>query len=642
MKKTNLMATILLSLSSMALLTACGSPTPGGSAGASDSAAVTYGITLDAPAGVTVTGLPEKAAEGDRVSFTVATADGKVIDKITVNDEEITSTTSRYRFTMPAGAVTVKITVAELSGITVNASAARTAFFVGNTFEYEGIVVNTVIGGVEKALSSGFTVTAPDLTTEGTKTVTVTYSGFTATYEVKVGSIKGTDIDIIDKAGVPTFVISGIYSGYASAAELTAAAKGMVKVDFQNNGAWTRFATSSELTFIDDGAGKFKVEIDVSELPGDANGIGYILHFGLPNGNGGTGSDADVGQAGDMKFETDSENTGKELVVGGRTYRIATNAGFDDQANFYGCPSLTVVDNGVPTATFQQITLEKDGEHVNVVLHGEFSNFDYTQDPNHEYFYLDLCELGGGWGNVADNIVWNFVPSGEGTTQGTFTATFDVAGKLSADTHYFFHYIFGEAAATQSTQDRNLKWNNKTMQAMSIAHETGSYTVEMISGVSGYSWADGLAGIYFLGGDYVSLEGVSLYNDNGAATAKLTGAYSGITEGEAYYVDVMSFDNQVPDLDGRISLKLNEVADNSGTFEIEIDLTGKLAVDATYYFHMGPVDETSGNRPNIYKTVEKTDVEVADGTYTMSNASGYTDSGDTWRNGLAIVTFVAK
>ncbi len=643
MKKTNLMATILLSLSSMALLAACGGGNGGGtSTPASQSEAVTYSITLDAAEGITVTGLPEKAAEGDRVSFTVSAAEGKVVDKVTFNGEEITSTTSRYRFTMPAAAVTVKITVSALSSITANASGARTAFFVGNTFEYEGLVVNAVIGGTEKPIASGYTVSTPDMTTEGKKTVTVTYSGLTATYEIMVGTIAGNDIDIIDKDGVPYFVISGTYSGYADVAALTAAAKGMVKVDLQNNGAWTRFCTSSELTFLDNGEGKFKVEIDVSELPGSAAGTGYILHFGLPNGNGGTGSSSDIGQAGDMKFETDSENTGKELVVGNRKYTIATNAGLDGQSNFYGCPSLTVVDESVPTAAIKQVVVEEGEGKVNVVLKGEFSNFDYTQDPELDHFYLDLVQLGGSYTNIADEVVWEFVAEGEDNTKGTFSATIDVTGKMESNSYYFFHYIFGEGAKTQSTDGHNLAWNNKTMETMNLTNASGSYTVEQINNVSGFSWANGLVGIHYLGENYINLADVAIANEEGAAVVTISGTYNGIEDAEKYYVDMMSFDNQVPELDGKISLSLDkEEGAVNGTFEIKVDVTGKLAAEAIYYFHFGEVG-SSGNRPNIYKTVAETSVEIADGTYTLGTASGYTENSDTWRNGLAIVTFVGK
>ena len=643
------MATVVLALSSMALLAACGGGGEGGgtSTPSGTSAAVTYGITLDAPKGVTVTGLPEKAAEGDRVSFTIAVENGVVIDKVTFNGEEITSTTSRYRFTMPAAAVTVKITVAELSGITVNAENVRKGFFVGNAFESEGLVVNTVVAGAEKPLTTGFTVSAEGLeegvfTSEGTKTVTVSYSGFTATYTVQVGAIKGTDIDIVEKEGKAYFVIEGTYSTYASVADLTAAAKGMVKVDLQNNGAWTRFCQSDSLTFLDNGTGKFKVEVDVNDLPGSAgSGTGYILHFGLPNGNGGTGSESDIGQAGDMKFDVDSENTGKELTVGSRKYIIATNAGKEGQADFYGCPSLTVIDEAVPTANINEVLLEKDGEHLYVIAKGLFSNFDYTLDPNFDYFYLDMVELGGSWANVAEDIVWTFVPANaEDTTSGMFTAKFDVAGKLSSNTHYFFHYIFGEGAKTQSTDNHNLKWDNKSMVATTVAHETGSYSVEMISGVSGYGWADGLAGIYYLGGDYVVLDGVSLAAKEGRAIATLSGAFSGIEEGEDYYVDVMSFDNQVPDLEGKVTVTLDkEEGANNGTFSIDIDLTGLLVVDAVYYFHFGAIPEGGQYRPNVYKNLETSEVEASDGTYTLSTASGYSDSGDTWRNGLAVITY---
>lgn len=66
----------------------------------------------------------------------------------------------------------------------------KTEFKVGDIFTYEGLAVTALYSDSTSAAVSGFTVSSPDMTTAGTKTVTVSYTENkvteTATYEITV------------------------------------------------------------------------------------------------------------------------------------------------------------------------------------------------------------------------------------------------------------------------------------------------------------------------------------------------------------------------------------------------------------------------------------------------------------------------
>lgn len=76
-----------------------------------------------------------------------------------------------------------------LTSIVVDASGAKTVFTVGDEFTYEGIVVTARFSNQTSKQVTDFTVpNKPDMTTAGTKTVTVDYQGKTATYDIEVKS----------------------------------------------------------------------------------------------------------------------------------------------------------------------------------------------------------------------------------------------------------------------------------------------------------------------------------------------------------------------------------------------------------------------------------------------------------------------
>lgn len=74
-----------------------------------------------------------------------------------------------------------------LTNITLNTSAVKKSFTINDVFTYAGLVVTANYSDTSsEVVESGYTVSTPDLTQTGNKTVTVTYSGKTATYDITV------------------------------------------------------------------------------------------------------------------------------------------------------------------------------------------------------------------------------------------------------------------------------------------------------------------------------------------------------------------------------------------------------------------------------------------------------------------------
>ena len=81
--------------------------------------------------------------------------------------------------------------------IALDTSAVATVFEVGTEFNSDNLVVYAKNGGTnERIKKDEYTVSAPDMSEAGKKTVTVTYGEITATYE----------IEVVVKAVVATFM----------------------------------------------------------------------------------------------------------------------------------------------------------------------------------------------------------------------------------------------------------------------------------------------------------------------------------------------------------------------------------------------------------------------------------------------------
>ena len=74
-----------------------------------------------------------------------------------------------------------------VSSISIATKPTKTEYYVGDTFNSSGLSVKiTMSDGTTKTLTSGFTVSKPNMSTAGTKTVTITYSEKKASFTIKV------------------------------------------------------------------------------------------------------------------------------------------------------------------------------------------------------------------------------------------------------------------------------------------------------------------------------------------------------------------------------------------------------------------------------------------------------------------------
>lgn len=125
---------------------------------------------------------------------------------VSYTESEVTKTTS-YNITVNAPAT--------LTGIALSGDQ-NTEFNVGSTFSYEGLVVTASYDDETSKVVSGYTVSSPDMSTVGTKTITVSYTENgvtkTATYDITVSEkptydfVKVTDASTL-RAGDQLLVV---------------------------------------------------------------------------------------------------------------------------------------------------------------------------------------------------------------------------------------------------------------------------------------------------------------------------------------------------------------------------------------------------------------------------------------------------
>ncbi|MCH5156510.1 MAG: bacterial Ig-like domain-containing protein, partial [Clostridiales bacterium] len=97
-----------------------------------------------------------------------------------------------YRFDIVAsGTLSSGDLQPDLVALKVDASNAKTTYEIGDTFSHDGIVVTGYYSdGSSKQITEGYTVSTPDMKTPGIKTVTVSYEGMEAYYDITVQYVK--------------------------------------------------------------------------------------------------------------------------------------------------------------------------------------------------------------------------------------------------------------------------------------------------------------------------------------------------------------------------------------------------------------------------------------------------------------------
>ena len=88
---------------------------------------------------------------------------------------------------------------ATLTSITVAQYPSKTAYSVNETFNPAGLMVTAVYSDGSSAVITGYSLSTPDMSSAGTKTITITFGGKTAGFDITVTPVSDDtgDIDII-------------------------------------------------------------------------------------------------------------------------------------------------------------------------------------------------------------------------------------------------------------------------------------------------------------------------------------------------------------------------------------------------------------------------------------------------------------
>ena len=140
------------------------------------------------------------------------------IDKTsTVNDEEVTITALKNgTTTIRASAYTsgdlinktISVTVSDLIIESISASGMKTEFKVGEEFSTEGLKVKVNYkNGTSEEITTGFTISKPDMSKEGEQTVTVTYQDISTSYKINIAKASIPMLYIYIGVGVGVLVL---------------------------------------------------------------------------------------------------------------------------------------------------------------------------------------------------------------------------------------------------------------------------------------------------------------------------------------------------------------------------------------------------------------------------------------------------
>ena len=101
---------------------------------------------------------------------------------------------------------TVEVKAIVPVSISIKKAPNKTEYFVGDSYDETGLVVNVVYNnGTNKDITTGFTTSGFSSASAGKNTVTVSYEGFTATFDVTIKAVELTGIEIAKQPNKTTF-----------------------------------------------------------------------------------------------------------------------------------------------------------------------------------------------------------------------------------------------------------------------------------------------------------------------------------------------------------------------------------------------------------------------------------------------------
>ena len=143
-------------------------------------------------------------SSGMEITATYNDGTTKVVTGYTITDgEKLTRGKTKVTINYTESGVTktttqaIKVTAISLSSIAVKTKPTKTSYYVGDTLDLKGLVLEgTNNNGSKFDITSGYTANVEKLNTAGKQTITVTYNGKTTTFEVTVMAIELSSIEI--------------------------------------------------------------------------------------------------------------------------------------------------------------------------------------------------------------------------------------------------------------------------------------------------------------------------------------------------------------------------------------------------------------------------------------------------------------
>ncbi|MEE1066432.1 MAG: bacterial Ig-like domain-containing protein, partial [Acutalibacteraceae bacterium] len=138
------------------------------------------------------TGLTVKATYNNGTTAMIEDYTVTGFDSMTAGQKTITV---EYNGKTAAYNVTVK--AIELVSLVIATNPAKTTYYTNEVFDATGLTLTaTYNNGTTAEITEGFVVGAVDMTTEGTKNVTVTYEGKTVSFNITVNALYITNVEI--------------------------------------------------------------------------------------------------------------------------------------------------------------------------------------------------------------------------------------------------------------------------------------------------------------------------------------------------------------------------------------------------------------------------------------------------------------
>lgn len=200
---------------------------------------------------------------------TSSVVDDYTVDKTTLATSD-TKVTVSYNGKTAEVAITVK--AKSVSGITLNTDEVKKDYFAGDEFNSDGLTVNVSYdNGTSETVSDGFEIQAPDMMQAGKKTVTVTYEGKTATYEINVQAVAITKLEITTEPKT-TYIAGETFDPSGMIVKATYNT-GSVDEDFKDYDYDKKNALTVEDKVVTISAGEVSVELNITVLKAELSDI---------------------------------------------------------------------------------------------------------------------------------------------------------------------------------------------------------------------------------------------------------------------------------------------------------------------------------------------------------------------------------